>query len=163
MRDRLGIMPLWLDVWTFERTLSEAMELLREADEFVDYGHLMAVAEKALGLYDGAFMADENLPLVLAARESWRVKFVRFAVGVARFLTDTDRRNEAIVFLDRSLEADDVAEGLYRQLMLCYQQIGQRAEAVEVFNRCRTTLSSRLDLEPSPETCHIYEQVTVAG
>jgi len=39
----------------------------------------------------------------------------------------------------------------------------RRAEAVEVFNRCRTTLSSRLDLEPSPETCHIYEQVTVAG
>lgn len=153
----------WLDVWTFERTLSEAAELLREADEFVDHGRLMAVAEKALGLYGGAFMADEDPSWVLAARESWRSKFVRFSAGVARFLTDTGRKDEAIVFLERGLEADDVAEGLYRQLMLCYQQMDRRAEAVEVFNRCRTTLSSRLDLEPSPETCHIYEQVTVAG
>ena len=153
----------WLDVWTFERTLSEATEQLREADEFVDYERLMAVAEKALKLYGGAFMANEDLSWAMAARESWRSKFVRFGASIARFLIDTGRKDEAIAFLERGLEADDVAEGLYRQLMLCYQQMGRRAEAVEVFNRCRTTLSSRLDIEPSPETCHIYEQVTIAG
>ena len=139
---------------------SEATELLRETDEFVDYERLTAVAERALALYSGAFMADENLPRVSAARESWRLKFVRFSAGVARFLTDTGRKDEAIVFLERGLEADDVAEGLYRQLMLCYQQMGRRPEAVEAFNRCRTTLSSRLDIEPSPETCQIYERIT---
>jgi len=150
----------WLDVWTLERTLSEAAELLREADEFVDDQRLMTTAERALGLYSGAFMAGEDPAWVLAARESWRIKFVRFAAGVARFLTDTDRKDEAIVFLERGLEADDLAEGLYRQLMLCYQQMDRRAEAIEVFNRCRTTLSSRLDIEPSPETCQIYERIT---
>ena len=152
----------WVDAWAFDRTLSEATELLREPDEFIGYDRLMQIANKGLALYRGGFMADEDQPWATAAREVWQGKFVRFAAGVARFLIDADRKAEAIAFLESGLDADELAEGLYRQLMLCYQQLDRRAEALEVFNRCRTTLSARLHVEPSPETHQIYEQLTAA-
>ncbi len=150
----------WLDAWCFERTLAEASELLRESHEFVDYERLMEVANRAMGLYTGPFMADEDAAWALAARDAWQRRFVRFADGVAAYLIDSGRSGEAIAFLDRGLEADELAEGLYRSLMRCYEQLDRPAEAIEVFARCRKTLAARLDSEPSAETRQIYEQVT---
>ena len=64
--------------------------------------------------------------------------------------------------LERGLEADDVAEQLYRALMLCYQALDRPAEAVGVFNRCRTALAAQLNMEPSQETCRLYERLSAA-
>ncbi len=66
---------------------------------------------------------------------------------------------DAVGFLHRALEADELAEGLYRQLMICYEELDRKAEALEVYNRCRKTLVARLDVEPSPETIRIYENL----
>lgn len=153
----------WVDVWALERALTEVAEMLRESDEFVDYEKLMEIANKAMTLYRGAFIADEDLAWVLAARESWERKFVRFATSIARFLVDTGRGDEGIAFLERGIEADDLAEDLYRQLMLCYQQLDRPVEAVEVFNRCRKALSARLDAQPAAATQQIYEQLMSQG
>ena len=153
----------WVDLLAFERALSQVTEILREPQEFVDYGKLTEAADRAMGLYRGAFMADEDLAWVLAARERWERKFVRFATNVARFLVDSGRSDEGIAFLERALEAEELAEELYRQLMLSYQQLGRTAEAVEVFNRCCKTLATRLEAQPATATRQIYEQLTAAA
>ncbi|MFQ6022360.1 MAG: bacterial transcriptional activator domain-containing protein [Acidiferrobacterales bacterium] len=57
------------------------------------------------------------------------------------------------------LEADNVAEGLYRHLIIFCQQLGRQAEAIKTYNRCRKTLSAVLKVEPAPETKAIYERL----
>jgi LuxR family maltose regulon positive regulatory protein len=59
----------------------------------------------------------------------------------------------------RGLEIDDVAEILYQQLMICYRQLGRRAEALSTYHRCRKTLSTILGVDPSPKTEAIFKSL----
>ncbi len=54
--------------------------------------------------------------------------------------------------LFRALELDNLAEGLYRRLMVSYRELGEMAEALKVYRRCRDMLSIVLGLSPSAET-----------
>ena len=47
---------------------------------------------------------------------------------------------------------DDLAEGVYQRLMICHDRVGQKAEAVGVYNRCHKTLAGVLGIPPSPVT-----------
>ena len=58
----------------------------------------------------------------------------------------------AIRFYHRGLEVEPLAEELYQRLMLCYRNSGRKAEALAIYQRCRTNLSAGLDLAPSPLT-----------
>ena len=108
-------------------------------------------------------MRDEDSSWAINAREHWKGKFVRFVNETAEFLRDSKRLAEAITFLQTALDAEDLAEGIYRQLMLYYEQLGRKAECIEVYNRCSKALTARLGVEPSPETRSIYEKLMAAG
>lgn len=66
----------------------------------------------------------------------------------------------AVDLLERALELDNVAEGLYRNLMECYVQLGRRAEVVETYNRCRKVLATSLNIASSPETTALYDELS---
>lgn len=40
--------------------------------------------------------------------------------------------------------------------MLCYSNLGRRAEAVSVYDRCSRMLSTHVGIEPSDKTKDIY-------
>jgi DNA-binding SARP family transcriptional activator len=44
--------------------------------------------------------------------------------------------------------------------MLCYAQLGRRADASETFERCRKILQASLGAEPSAETRALYAEVS---
>ena len=54
------------------------------------------------------------------------------------------------------LDADELCEGYYRNLMLCHQRRGEPSEALNTFERLRTVLAARLKATPSPETQAVY-------
>jgi DNA-binding SARP family transcriptional activator len=43
--------------------------------------------------------------------------------------------------------------------MICYRNLGKKSEALLVYQRCRKTLSSVLEIEPSGETQAIYNAI----
>jgi len=51
---------------------------------------------------------------------------------------------DAVSCYGKGLEADDLAEEIYRRLMVCHLRQGQEAKALSVYKRCRNTLSSVL-------------------
>ena len=51
-----------------------------------------------------------------------------------------------------ALELDNLAEALYRRLMNCYIELGEPAEALNSYRRCRDMLSIVLGIKPPPET-----------
>ena len=108
-------------------------------------------------------MGDEDSAWAINARDHWKSRFVRFACETAESLKDSQQLDEAITFLQACLDAEDLAEGIYRQLMLYYQQLGRKAESIEIFNRCSNTLGTRLGVEPSAETKRIYEDLMAGG
>jgi len=152
----------WIDVWAFDRALAEVSDCLSNFGLPASQPKLSSLSNEALSLYKGSFMGDEDSAWALNARNQWKSQFVRFACETAEFLKNTDQPDKAITFLQASVDAEGLAEGIYRQLMLYYLELGRKAEGIEVFNRCRNKLGTELGVEPSPETQKIYQEL-VAG
>jgi two-component SAPR family response regulator len=109
--------------------------------------------EPIIALYRGPYLPDESeQPSYIATREQVRTKLLH---RVARRMRAWEEAGEwdavADVYL-RLIEADDLCEGFYRNLMLCYERSGDHIEALATYERLRITLSARLNSEPSAET-----------
>jgi TolB-like protein/DNA-binding SARP family transcriptional activator len=59
----------------------------------------------------------------------------------------------------RLINFEPTHEGAARNLMTAFAQMGDRAQAIREFERCRQELESVLDLPPSKETAALYEAI----
>ena len=65
----------------------------------------------------------------------------------------------AIDCYHRVIEIEPVAESFYRRLMTCHTKLGQRAEALVVFQRCRQSLLTHLGVSPTRKTQNGYQRL----
>src|SRR6516162_4423190 len=61
----------------------------------------------------------------------------------------------------RLINFEPTHEGAVRSLMKAFAQMGDRAQAIREFERCRQVLQRMLDLPPSKEPVSVYEAVRV--
>ena len=54
-------------------------------------------------------------------------------------------------------------EGAVRALMIAFAEMGDRAQAIREYERCRQALKSMFDLSPSRETNAVYEAIRLVG
>ncbi len=59
----------------------------------------------------------------------------------------------------RLINFEPTHEGAVRSLMKAFAQMGDRAQAIREFERCRQALLTVLDLPPSKETAAVYEAI----
>ncbi|HXZ43534.1 MAG TPA: BTAD domain-containing putative transcriptional regulator [archaeon] len=156
----------WVDAWAFERLLAEAEGQLKDRregreQEAVRRSPLEDLFGKATALYNGHFLAgDEAHVWTTSYRERLRGKFLRLIVRWREHPESVGKWKDAAECYQRGLEVDDLAEEFYQRLMLCYQQLGLRGEAIAAYRRCQKVLSRVLGVEPSPKTEAIYRSLT---
>jgi TolB-like protein/DNA-binding SARP family transcriptional activator len=63
----------------------------------------------------------------------------------------------------RLINFEPTHEGAVRSLMMAFAQMGDRAQAIREFERCRQALLSVLDLPPSKETTAVYEAIRIGS
>lgn len=147
----------WIDTWAFEQNLEQLHQAIRRRS---DDDTIHGLADKTLALYPGTFMpGDEDSAWVVSPKEQFSSKFMRFISDYGHWLEQSGNFDEAIEFYYRGIEADDLAEGIYRRLMLCLEQLGRPAEAIDTYHRCCKTLKSRLNIAPAQETQDLYERI----
>ena len=150
----------WTDVHALEQLLEEIDATLQDARSLPTEDRVSALGDRLFDVYRGPFMASEgDHPRYAAARERFRNRVLRAASELARFWESRRRWDRAARLYARGLEADGLAEGFYRRLMLCYRQLGRLAEAIDVYDSCKRALQSARDATPSPETTAIYASV----
>ena len=54
---------------------------------------------------------------------------------------------------------DNCWEPAYRMLMVAYNQLGNRTQALRVYQQCLDTLGRELGLSPSDATSHVFAQL----
>ncbi len=138
----------WIDVWAFE-AMARGVDVAANApvDEMVRIGRAL------LGAYPGHFLAsEEDTPWAVDLRDRLRSMFVRTVLAVGLRLQAAGRWDDAVALHSRALELDNLAESLYRGLMICHRELGQPAAALQAYRRCRELLSVVLGLAPSAET-----------
>ncbi len=145
----------WVDTWAFERALCKTQEAwqhaVRERESAV---HLTA---RALDIYKGHLLpADMKQPWTISLRERLRVKFMQCINALGGHWMESGRYDKAARAFVNGLEIDDLAEEFYQCLMICHHQMGQQAEAIKTYHRCRVVLQGSLGLKPSSKTEGIY-------
>lgn len=134
---KLSLNPdvVWLDTWAFEAAL--------------DAGEV----DTALNLYRGPFLAlDAPVPWTLPVRDRLQSRLVRAVLAQGESLEAAGQWQQARALYERTLELDNLAEPVYRRLMVCLRETGDRAAALTTYRRCKELLSIVLGRPPSAET-----------
>lgn len=134
---------VWVDVWAFERALSQ---------DAIGDQH----PERTRQLYRGNFLAGEMQSWAIALRERLHSKFLRMVVHHGSNLEQAGQWCEAAAWYQHGLDTDPLAEELYRSLIRCYVRLGRLTEARIIYDQCRGILTQLLGVEPSPETKELW-------
>jgi DNA-binding SARP family transcriptional activator len=146
---RLDAATCWTDMAALEACLEEAVSLAPGADA----AHVTALAERALALCQGEFLAGEDdLADVLAARARIQAIFTRQMGALGTRLEAVGSHAAAARIYERAIEQQPLAEDIHRRLIACLLALGQRAEAYAAYRRCRQHLSVVLGIRPADET-----------
>jgi DNA-binding SARP family transcriptional activator len=92
-----------------------------------------------------------------------RARVSRFLGRIVRGWEDSAASDAAVDCYLRFIEADELYEPFYRQLMLCFQRNGATVDALSTYERLRTILSARVKSMPSAETQALYASLRSAG
>jgi DNA-binding SARP family transcriptional activator len=65
----------------------------------------------------------------------------------------------ALTHASEAIELEPYRERGYQRLMRLHSQLGDRGQALRVFERCRTLLSEELGVDPSPETMSVHQEL----
>jgi DNA-binding SARP family transcriptional activator len=141
----------WVDVWVFEKAGQSAGG---------DRQSEMIRLEKAAEMYKGHFLADDaEKPWTVSMRERLKVKFVKTIRALGEQWEREKEYGKAAALYERALELDDLAEELYQGLMSCHWELGRRADASRVYERCRNNLAAAFGVGPSEETESLFRKI----
>jgi DNA-binding SARP family transcriptional activator len=148
----------YVDSWAFER-LAGKIEELWKAHQSKLSEEVTRLTEKAIAMYRGSFLSADDEHWAISCRERLRSKFLRLVFRLGDHLENSNQCEKAVYYYKKTLEVDNLAEEFYQRLMVCYQHLGQQAEAVKLYKRCRDVLSAALGIEPSSKTVAIYQEI----
>jgi ATP/maltotriose-dependent transcriptional regulator MalT/DNA-binding SARP family transcriptional activator len=155
---------VWVDTWALEQLFDDCDVVLRDASAVESEGVRRKLVDQVLAIYRGPFLSDESeQPCFIACREQMRARVSRFLARIARGWEESADGDAAVDCYLRFIEADELYEPFYRQLMLCFQRNGATVDALSTYERLRTILSARVKSMPSPETQALYASLRSAG
>ncbi|MEK6698955.1 MAG: BTAD domain-containing putative transcriptional regulator, partial [Nitrospirota bacterium] len=114
--------------------------------------------EKAVHLYRGPFLADEDASWSIGPRERFREAFLGAIEALGNLWERKMQWRKAVEVYRRGLAVDDLIEQLHIRIMACLLRLGARAEALAAYRRLRKTLKA-YGVEPSEETEAVYRQI----
>lgn len=123
-------------------------------------GGNLAHYESARALYQGDFLPEDLYEdWAHEYREMLRSTYCASLHHMAQLHLERQAYNEAISCLEDLLGVEATNEGAYRELMRLYALIGQRHQALRLYQQAREILQRELDVEPSAETIALYRAI----
>jgi DNA-binding SARP family transcriptional activator len=147
----------WVDVWEFGRHISKLDRLLRAHP--VEQSAVSLESERLLALCHGPFLKGDFTPTIITARSNLHDKLLCLLDNLWQFWQNNEEWRHAREFHQRGLELEPALESLYQRLMVCHRELGQRAEAIMIFERCKHALRSHLNVAPSRQTEAIFQSL----
>src|SRR5499426_3786819 len=154
---KLALNPgvVWVDSLAFERLVGRVDESLRGARATgLPPAELL---DRALRLYRGPFLASDDEGWAQPVRDRLRNRYLALVERGGEFLERSERADAALACYQRAVELDPPAERIYQRIMRCLHARGRRAEALDVYRRCRNMLAATLGASPSAETEALHQ------
>lgn len=145
---------VWCDAVACEELLDLAARCGHDAQS-------MQLTQRAVALYGGDFLAGEpGEGWIGSTRERLRARYVRACAALAERLAADGRWEQAQVFFQRGLDADELAENLCLGLMACCGAMQRPLAGRDAYQRFARALAARADTRPAPALRALYEQLS---
>ena len=149
----------WVDLFAAAASAQEAEQALAAGE----LDRARAAAESAESLARGPFLPGEDGPWVEQQRRDLADIRERALSVLADACLRSGAAREAAKWAEELIALEPFRETGYRRLMEAHAAAGNRAEALQVYERCRRLLAEELGAYPSPETDSIYRQLLAAS
>ena len=147
----------FVDCWAFDKMATDMLPSINSKGMIFNLEKNMLKLEKAISYYRGDYLQLEDWGApVISERERLRGLFVQLIEIMGMRLEEENSWQNAIQLYKRGLAIDEFVEKFYQRLMICYSSLGQKADALVIFDRCRKILFSAYGVEPNKKTNEIH-------
>jgi predicted ATPase/DNA-binding SARP family transcriptional activator len=143
------------DVWVDWEAAAADVERAERAIRDGDFEAAIVAATDAEAIVGRGFLTDD-CSWVDRQRERLRGLHIRALESTSEAHMLAGNRGRAVAAARRALALDDTREAGYRLLMQALAAVGERGEALRVWERCRVMLVEELGTDPSAETETVY-------
>jgi ABC-type transport system substrate-binding protein/DNA-binding SARP family transcriptional activator/streptogramin lyase len=148
----------WVDVVVAADSARDAERALAAGDD----QQAMAAALHAESLTRSAFLPGESTPWVDRKRRELADVRWRALHALGEVYLGVGEWSRAAAWAEQAVTLEPFRETGYRLLMQAHAGAGNRAEALQIYDRCRRLLDDELGAYPSPETEEIYQRLLEA-
>lgn len=134
--------PTWVDVAAFEQFMQEEESI-----------------QSAVDLYQGELLRGLDEEWIYYERERLQNLYIQ---GLRQIVLQGQRNrlpDQSIAAAERILKVDPYCESVLLQLMKLYYEQGDRAGALQAYERFAGLLEQELQIRPMPETVALYQAV----
>jgi len=145
----------WIDV-------DAALDAIERAEQVLAAGELDEArvhASTAAALARRSFLPGEDGSWIEQKRRDLREVLVRSLVCLCEASLGAGDFADAVRYSEELTELEPYRESGYRRLMQAHAAAGDPAEALRVYERCRTLLAEELGAYPSPGTESVYRDL----
>jgi ATP/maltotriose-dependent transcriptional regulator MalT/DNA-binding SARP family transcriptional activator len=143
----------WFDVHEFEALIERARLLPRNDWQAHE------LWRRAVELHRGDFLPEVDRAWCVTRRERIHGQYLEALIELGRCCEARGALEEAISWYRRVLEEDELREDIHRSIIRAYAELGRRSDALAQYRDCQEILSRELNVEPSPETKRLCEEV----
>ena len=159
---RIGIrLPAsaWVDVEEAACAIDEAEGAVRTGD----WARAWGFANVVVSIADRPFVPDCEAGWIHGYRTILRTLLVRGLECLAAASHATGQPTLAMQHASELLRIEPFRETGYQHLMRAHASVGNNAEALRVYDRCRTLLREELGTSPSPQTEAVFLRILRAS
>ena len=149
----------WVDLESVAHEIDDAEGSLRAGHLAKAWGH----ANVAVAIGRRPFLPDFTAPWIEACRTDLRSGLARGLHCLSAISAATGEPSLAVRYAAELVALEPFRETGYQSLMRLHHALGDRAEALRVFDRCRALLREELGTSPSPQTEAVFLEILRAG
>jgi SARP family transcriptional regulator, regulator of embCAB operon len=147
------------DVWIDVEAASEAIDRAESALRGDRPQEAWGWAQVAYQISRRSFLLGEDGPWVTLKRSELREVLVRAHECLSEPSIWHTEPEYAVRHAKEAVAIEPFRETSYQLLMRAHAAVGNRAEALRVYERCRSLLSEELGVSPSPQTEAVYLEI----
>jgi len=142
------------DVDAFEAALAAANRARPPAAALPDL-------QRAIAVYGGDFLAGMSVgEWAHVRRGELRRRYETALFASGRLHAAAGRHQAAVTAFRRAIEHEPLNESAHRELMACWEQLGETARAVRHYEELVALLRDEVGVAPAAETTALYERLT---
>jgi len=131
-----------------------------KAEDAGDTRRAMLCYRSCIELYRGDFLSEDlYVPWAEPKRNELRTIYIDLLYRAAELYERQGSSKKAIECYKLIIKTDPAREEVYQKLMLIYSNRGMRAEALKVYEECKSALEDQVGAEPCRLTVSIHKKI----